>query len=68
MGISERAEEKAKNLPYGDQGRLEIARALATEPKLLCLDEPADPRLTRDVDKLCDFSVMTEVHASLKKS
>jgi branched-chain amino acid transport system ATP-binding protein len=41
VGISHRAEEKAKNLPYGDQRRLEIARALATEPKLLCLDEPA---------------------------
>jgi branched-chain amino acid transport system ATP-binding protein len=41
VGISERADEKAKNLPYGDQRRLEIARALATEPKLLCLDEPA---------------------------
>jgi branched-chain amino acid transport system ATP-binding protein len=41
MGISDRAENAARNLPYGYQRRLEIARALATEPKLLCLDEPA---------------------------
>jgi branched-chain amino acid transport system ATP-binding protein len=41
VGIAHRGEEKARNLPYGDQRRLEIARALATEPKLLCLDEPA---------------------------
>jgi branched-chain amino acid transport system ATP-binding protein len=41
VGVADRAEEKAKNLPYGDQRRLEIARALATEPKLVCLDEPA---------------------------
>ena len=41
VGIAHRSDEKAKNLPYGDQRRLEIARALATGPKLLCLDEPA---------------------------
>ena len=41
MGISDRAEELARNLPYGYQRRLEIARALATKPQLLCLDEPA---------------------------
>ena len=41
VGIADRADDLAKNLSYGDQRRLEIARALATEPKLLCLDEPA---------------------------
>ena len=41
MGLTSKADELARNLPYGDQRRLEIARALATNPKLLCLDEPA---------------------------
>ena len=41
MGIDHRADQLAKNLPYGDQRRLEIARALGTEPQLILLDEPA---------------------------
>lgn len=41
FNLLDRAEEDARNLPYGDQRRLEIARALATEPKALLLDEPA---------------------------
>jgi branched-chain amino acid transport system ATP-binding protein len=41
VGIKARHDELASNLSYGDQRRLEIARAMATNPKLLCLDEPA---------------------------
>ncbi|MCA1400709.1 MULTISPECIES: ABC transporter ATP-binding protein [Bradyrhizobium] len=41
VGLLERADDAAGNLPYGDQRRLEIARAMCTEPVLLCLDEPA---------------------------
>ena len=41
MGLADKADEMSSNLSYGDQRRLEIARALAIGPKLLCLDEPA---------------------------
>lgn len=41
VGLSDRAFEKARNLSYGDQRRLEIARAIALEPQILLLDEPA---------------------------
>ncbi len=55
IGLLEFADEFAKNLPYGGQRRLEIARAMATEPFLLLLDEPAagmNPQETRDLDEL----------------
>jgi branched-chain amino acid transport system ATP-binding protein len=41
VGIDSRANDIARNLSYGDQRRLEIARALATDPRVLALDEPA---------------------------
>jgi branched-chain amino acid transport system ATP-binding protein len=41
VGLSDRADDPAADLPYGAQRRAEIARAMCTEPELLCLDEPA---------------------------
>lgn len=52
VGLKGRGEEIARSMPYGDQRRLEIARALATEPNLLMLDEPAagmNPLESRDL-------------------
>jgi branched-chain amino acid transport system ATP-binding protein len=53
--LTDRADDPAGDLPYGAQRRLEIARAMCTEPKLLCLDEPAaglNPRESDDLNKL----------------
>jgi ABC-type branched-subunit amino acid transport system ATPase component len=52
VGLTEYADEKARFLPFGMQRRLEIARALATAPKLLLLDEPAAGLTTQEIDEL----------------
>lgn len=52
MHLSDRAYEKAQNLPYGELRRLEIARALATGPKLILLDEPAAGMNPKEVEDL----------------
>jgi branched-chain amino acid transport system ATP-binding protein len=57
IGLAQFVNEFAKNLPYGAQRRLEIARAMATDPFLLLLDEPAagmNPHETRELDELID--------------
>ena len=55
VGLKTRAKTLARNLPYGDQRRLEIARALATEPKLLLLDEPTAGMNPEETRQLMDF-------------
>jgi branched-chain amino acid transport system ATP-binding protein len=75
VGLAGKHNDLAKNLPYGDQRRLEIARALATGPKLLLLDEPAagmNPSETTDlmalIRKIRDRGVtvlLIEHHMSL---
>ncbi len=52
MGLAEAAHERSASLAYGEQRRLEIARALATEPKLLILDEPAAGMNAQETDDL----------------
>jgi branched-chain amino acid transport system ATP-binding protein len=55
IGLLERADDAAGNLPYGDQRRLEIARAMCTEPALLCLDEPAAGLNARESSALSEL-------------
>ena len=55
VGLSDVAGEKANSLPYGKQRRLEIARALATQPTLLLLDEPAAGMNPQETDELTAF-------------
>jgi branched-chain amino acid transport system ATP-binding protein len=55
VNLTERADDAAGDLPYGAQRRLEIARAMCTDPRLLCLDEPAaglNPRESDELNKL----------------
>jgi len=52
VGLVDRADDPAADLPYGAQRRLEIARAMCTDPKLLCLDEPAAGLNPRESDEL----------------
>ncbi|WP_454656409.1 ABC transporter ATP-binding protein [Bosea beijingensis] len=55
INLTHRADDPAADLPYGDQRRLEIARAMCTDPVLLCLDEPAaglNPRESHDLNTL----------------
>ena len=56
--LTEKADWESGNLPYGDQRRLEVARAMCTEPTLLCLDEPAaglNPRESHDLNNLLRY-------------
>ena len=55
VNLAGRGELLAKNLPYGEQRRLEIARALATRPKILLLDEPAAGMNPRETQEMMDF-------------
>ena len=55
VGLSRHERSLAKNMPYGEQRRLEIARALAAEPKILCLDEPAAGMNPNETGALMDL-------------
>jgi branched-chain amino acid transport system ATP-binding protein len=67
IGLFDRADDAAGNLPYGDQRRLEIARAMCTEPALLCLDEPAAGLNARESASLSELllSIRSEQGTSI---
>jgi branched-chain amino acid transport system ATP-binding protein len=65
FGLAEKAYEDAKSLPYGRQRRLEICRALASEPKLLLLDEPAAGMNPQEVQELMDLISWVHDHFKL---
>lgn len=64
VGLADRANQKARTLPYGMQRRLEIARALALEPKFLFLDEPAAGMNPEEVNAL--NALILDIHKELK--
>jgi len=65
VGLADEANELATSLPYGKQRRLEIARALATDPTLLLLDEPAAGMNPQETDELGEFIVDIKNHFNL---
>ena len=67
IDLIDRADDPAADLPYGDQRRLEIARAMCTDPVLLCLDEPAaglNPRESHDLNELL-LSIRRDIGTAL---
>lgn len=67
INLIDRADDPAGDLPYGDQRRLEIARAMCTEPELLCLDEPAaglNPKESLELNELLLY-IRNEEHTSV---
>ena len=65
IGLSQRADDPAGELPYGDQRRLEVARAMCTDPVLLCLDEPAAGLNARESAELNNLLLyIREKHAT----